>query len=85
MAKDGDAPEKKTARSFGTVLRRHRDGLALSQEKVAEASGLDRTYISMLERGVHQPSLHTLLRLADALGVPADQLTREVVRELDGG
>jgi transcriptional regulator with XRE-family HTH domain len=66
------------ARAFGEVLRDHRKHAQLSQEKLAEASELDRTYISFLERGVRQPSLVTLIKLGRALGVPVSDLVSEV-------
>lgn len=39
----------------------------LSQEALALAAGVDRTYVSQLERGIANPSLLILWRLADAL------------------
>jgi transcriptional regulator with XRE-family HTH domain len=51
---------------FGTVLRELRENKKLSQEKLAEFCDLDRTYISLLERGLRQPTLTTLFKLSDA-------------------
>ena len=85
MTQARDTEGKRVGRAFGLVLRRRRDGLALSQERLAEACSLDRTYVSMLERGVYQPSLAVFLRVADALGVAAPQLMAEVGDELKGG
>jgi transcriptional regulator with XRE-family HTH domain len=70
--------------AFGEVLRRHRTANGLSQERLASMSRLDRTFISLLERGQRQPTLSTLLHLASALGIPASQLVREVEAALDG-
>jgi len=39
-----------------------------SQETLAESVGVDRTYISDLERGMRNPSLKTLAKIASALG-----------------
>lgn len=83
MAHAEEAQALMMARSFGTVLRRRRDALVLSQERLAEASALDRTYVSMLERGIHQPTLAVFVRLAAALGVPAPELMAEVIGELE--
>ena len=67
-----------TGAAFGTIMRKHRHLKRLSQEQVADESGLDRTFISMLERGVRQPSLETILRIGRCLSVPASQLVQEV-------
>src|SRR5690348_14641330 len=62
------------ARAFGLALRELRIARGLSQEALADASGLDRTYPSLLERGVRTPTLLVIDRLARALGVPASEL-----------
>lgn len=41
----------------------------MSQERLSLASGMDRTFVSMLERGVRQPALSSIFALAEALGV----------------
>lgn len=63
---------------FGVVLRRIRTEKGLSQERLALDGGLDRTFISLLERGQRQPSLTTLLQLSKALGVNASEIMAEV-------
>jgi transcriptional regulator with XRE-family HTH domain len=55
--------------SFAAAVRRQRVALGLSQEQLAERAGLDRTYISGIERGVRNPTLATAERVAAALGV----------------
>ncbi len=55
------------ARAFGQVLRTLRKGAGLTQEQLAEAADLDRTYPSLLERGLREPGLSTVLRLGEAL------------------
>lgn len=56
--------------SFGTRVRSARLALGLSQEKLAMDCGLDRTYISGIERGKRNVSLINIHKLAIALGVP---------------
>jgi transcriptional regulator with XRE-family HTH domain len=62
------------AKIFGRNLRAARLKAGLSQEEVANACGLHRTEISLLERGRRQPRLETLARLADLLGSTLDEL-----------
>jgi transcriptional regulator with XRE-family HTH domain len=64
--------------AFGQILRRLRGEKKISQEKLALMTGLDRTYISLLERGMRQPTLKTMLLLARALGVSSGQLITDV-------
>ena len=60
--------------NFGNALRRARVRTGLTQEMLAEVSGLDRTYISGAERGVRNPSLLTLAKLSQALGIGLGEL-----------
>jgi transcriptional regulator with XRE-family HTH domain len=63
--------------AFGEAIRDRRGELGLSQEALAEACDLDRTYISGIERGARNPSLTNILKIADALRLsPADLLAR---------
>lgn len=56
--------------SFGRRLRVHREAIGWSQEHLAAEAGLDRTYVSGIERGVRNPSLRNIARLALAMGLP---------------
>lgn len=67
---------------FGKVLRTLREGKKLSQEKLAEYCDLDRTYISLLERGLRQPSISTIFKIADALDISPSELVRKVELEI---
>lgn len=62
---------------FGEVLRRYRLREEISQEELAFLAGVDRSFISRLERGIRQPSITTLIGLGLALGIPAADLVRE--------
>jgi len=61
---------------FGERVRRHRQELGVSQEELAHRAGLDRTYVSSVERGRRNVSLENICRLAAALEVDAGDLTR---------
>ncbi|MNI89437.1 hypothetical protein D3C73_1468330 [compost metagenome] len=67
---------------FGNVLRNLRKKHQISQETLAFQSNLDRTYISMLERHVHQPSLQSLFALAEALGMKASEFIELMEAEM---
>ena len=60
--------------AFGKVLRELRLKKGLSQEQLGFEADLRRTYVSILELGQQQPSLTTLLKLANALNIKASQL-----------
>lgn len=62
---------------FGEVLLRHRTDIGISQEELALRAEVDRTFVSRLERGVRQPTITTLIAIAQALGVHAADLVRE--------
>ena len=63
--------------TFAGALRHYRKLAAMSQEDLASAASLDRTYISQLERGRKSPTLTTLARLAACLDLTVQQLLRE--------
>ncbi|CAN7459304.1 helix-turn-helix domain-containing protein [Paenibacillus sp. LjRoot56] len=68
---------------FGKVLKSLRIKHDLSQDKLAEISTLERTFISMLERGNSQPSLTTVFELAKAFNMKPSELIRLVEIEFD--
>ncbi|HEV3232160.1 MAG TPA: helix-turn-helix transcriptional regulator [Candidatus Dormibacteraeota bacterium] len=59
---------------FGRAVRAVRVDRGWTQEQLAEAAALDRTYISGLERGSRNPALSTIERLATALEVKVSTL-----------
>lgn len=60
--------------AFGEVIRELRKAQKISQEKLAEVSNLDRSFISLLECGHKQPSLITIFQLAKAFKLSASKL-----------
>ena len=63
---------------FGKILREARKSADLTQEKLAFKAGLDRTYISLMERGQRSPTLDVLLRLCEALELLPSELMKEL-------
>jgi two-component system response regulator len=65
---------KETLSRFGSAVRSHRKRLGLSQEDLADRSGLHRTYITDVERGVRNVTMESISRLVRALDVPFTQI-----------
>jgi len=66
---------------FARNLRRIRHESGLSQEALANDAGIDRTYISALERGVYSATIDMVAKLASVLQVePADLLRKPIAR-----
>jgi transcriptional regulator with XRE-family HTH domain len=64
---------------FGANARRFRQSLGLSQEAIAERMGVDRAFVSSMERGLQNATLLTVWEIARALEVrPADLLEEKV-------
>ncbi len=71
--------DKKTSAylvAFGQAIRQTREKQGLSQEDLSFESGLDRTYISGVERAVRNPTVKTVLRICQALGTKPSTLMR---------
>ena len=66
---------QKLLNAFGDLVREHRNKQGLSQEELAEYSGLHRTYIGSIERGERNLALININRISKALNVkPSDLL-----------
>jgi transcriptional regulator with XRE-family HTH domain len=65
---------RKTPRAFGLYLRALRLERDISQVDLSREAGLHRTYISLMERGIREPVLETLVALAAALNMTASVL-----------
>lgn len=63
---------------FGQRVRARRESLSLSQEQLAELAEFDRTYISMVERGMRNLSLLNVKRFAKALKMPLEELVKGI-------
>jgi transcriptional regulator with XRE-family HTH domain len=69
-------PRSGVERAFGEAVRTTREKLGISQMTLQVRTGLDRTFISDLERGVQCPSLRTVLRVAKGLNLSPSHLIR---------
>jgi transcriptional regulator with XRE-family HTH domain len=69
-------PEPRT--TFGAAVRARRLKLSLTQERLAELTGLDPTYISGIERGKRNPALKNIVKIARALKTSVAKLTAKL-------
>lgn len=68
---------RESQRTFGNLVRELRHRADVTQEDLADNAGLHRTYISLLERGLRNPSLTVIQQLASALKVSMAELMAE--------
>jgi DNA-binding XRE family transcriptional regulator len=69
-------PRLGVEKAFGQVMRQIRKKLDISQAELERRTGLDRTFISDLERGIQGPGIRSIFRLAKGLDTPAWDLIR---------
>jgi DNA-binding XRE family transcriptional regulator len=69
-------PVEPVLANFIANLRQARQQAGMTQEALAVACGMERTYISYLERGQAEPKLRMIARLAEGLETPASELLR---------
>ncbi|MEH7325754.1 helix-turn-helix transcriptional regulator [Cytobacillus firmus] len=67
-----------TEKALSLILKKYRKQRSLSQEELALRCNLDRTFISLIERGKRRPTLNTILILASGLEVKASVIVQEV-------
>lgn len=68
---------------IGQRIRQERTRQRFTQEQLAEMAGVNESYIGQIERGAKNPSLESIIKIANALGVSLDYILRDVteVRE----
>ncbi|HVV71954.1 MAG TPA: helix-turn-helix transcriptional regulator [Verrucomicrobiae bacterium] len=74
MAPRERSRDRAIALAFGRRVREVRLAAGLTQEQLAEATGLHPTFISNVERGYRVPTVPTLIKLAEGLQVEAGVL-----------
>jgi transcriptional regulator with XRE-family HTH domain len=63
---------------LGETIKQQRSALGISQGELAKRSGLHRTYVSDIERGMRNPTLGSIQKIAQALHVSVAKLFRSV-------
>ena len=74
MSGTGKGPTDRQ-RELGRRIKVRREAIGLSQEALALAAGVHRTYVTQLENGMRNPSVETTSKLAVALGIDVAELT----------
>jgi transcriptional regulator with XRE-family HTH domain len=75
---------RQAARAFGQALRGARLQRGITQEQLAESGAFDRTYPSLLERGLRTPTFFVILCLAQGLNTDPLALFSDAVARLHG-
>lgn len=70
----GKTDEHSALTAIGGAIRAERLELKLSQEALADAAGIDRSHMGKIERGERNVTMLNLIRVADALHLPASIL-----------
>lgn len=78
-----DRDHERVRKAFARVLKAARAVDGRSQEALASATGIDRSYISMLERGKQCPTIAMFLRIAKGMHIKATDLLSETLDELE--
>jgi ribosome-binding protein aMBF1 (putative translation factor) len=71
-------PRSGPDRAFGEGLRQVRKGRGMSQMDLFIESGIDRTYISAVERGIQSPTIRMVVRFANCLKVRPSELVKRM-------
>lgn len=76
--------EKSLAKASGEVLKQLRNEAGISQENLAYESELDRSFISMLERGLRVPTISTLFQMSKALKTTPSEIVKSIEAKYKG-
>ena len=71
-------PTDLKAKAVGVMVRELRERAGHSQERLSGECGFDRTYISRVERGIINPTVSRLWKIADALKTPLSQIAKRM-------
>jgi transcriptional regulator with XRE-family HTH domain len=79
---ENDEAQTRVRRAFGKVLKAARTHCGISQQTLADNAGADRSYLSMLERGLQQPTLAMLLKIAKALNLDPEKMVTATLERI---
>ena len=64
--------------ALSLVLKYNRHKVGFSQEELAYKCNLDRTYISLLERGKRNPTLNVIFSISSALNLTTSEFVKQI-------
>ena len=64
-----------TRKDIGRAIKKVRTARGMTQVELSQKAGVDDSYVSMLERGMRNPTIDTLLSICDALDITLFMLT----------
>ncbi len=67
--------------NLGTLIRRHRKEQKLTLKTVAEKTQVSEGFLSQVENNVNSPSVETLIRICNSIGINADDLLNQVEQQ----
>jgi transcriptional regulator with XRE-family HTH domain len=67
--------------AVSAIVRAYRAKLGISQEKLSVKAGLDRTFVSKIEKASRNPTIESIFRLSEAFGVLPEDLLKEIREE----
>ena len=76
-----DKSQQAICSRVASILRQEREKRELSMNTVAERAGLSQQMVSYVERGMRNPTLETLLRMAAAIGVSLATVLSKAIKE----
>ena len=68
---------------FGQMLQSYREGAKVTQQEIADATGLTKNYISSIERGVHKCNAQTFIAYAKKCGVSLERVIGNIISPLN--
>ena len=71
------------SRVVGTVIAGFRERKGVTQEVLSGLANIGRTHLSAIERGQRKPTLETLYRISQALGVNMASIVGEIEKEVE--
>lgn len=66
-----------TAGEIGRKIQKYRTAQGLTQEFLAERTGISQKHLSRIEQGYHDPRFELIIKISDVLGIPTDALAKD--------